>query len=365
MEMDSILTTNMHELFMSRAIELAKQGRGHVSPNPMVGCVLVLDGDIIGEGYHEEFGGPHAEVMAMRNARKDPVDAIAYVNLEPCCKTGKTPPCTSALVENGISEVYVGMLDPNPEMNGKGVESLEKAGITVHVGILEKEVNRLNQSFNKWITKKMPWVIAKVAQSANGYMGLDSETSMWLTGDVSRTHAHILRSEVDAVLIGRQTAFIDDPSLTVREVRGENPKRVIMDTNRTLPLSLNIFNDKKAETYVLCSDKRFSKTKTHFCQYLPVREENNILSPVHVLESLAKEGITSILIEGGQKSLKSFLLADVIDQIFIYTAPDILNDAHLKNPIQLSDEWIISEGEKLGDDTLIIAEKGVECLQEL
>ena len=365
MEMDSILTTNMHELFMSRAIELAKQGRGHVSPNPMVGCVLVLDGDIIGEGYHEEFGGPHAEVMAMSNARKDPVDAIAYVNLEPCCTTGKTPPCTAALVENGISEVYVGMLDPNPEINGKGIEALEKAGITVHVGILEKEANRLNQFFNKWITQKMPWVIAKVAQSANGYMGLDSETSTWLTGDVSRTHAHILRSEVDAVLIGRQTALIDDPSLTVREVRGENPTRVVMDTNRTLPLSLNIFNDKKAETYVLCSDERFSKTKTHFCQYLPVREENNILSPVHVLESLAKEGITSILIEGGQKILESFLSADVIDQIFIYTAPDILNDAHLKNPIQLSDEWIISEEEKLGDDTLIIAEKGVECLQEL
>lgn len=365
MEMDSILTTNMHELFMSRAIELAKQGRGHVSPNPMVGCVLVLDGDIIGEGYHEQFGGPHAEVMAMRNARKDPVDGIAYVNLEPCCTTGKTPPCTAALIENGISEVYVGMLDPNPEINGKGVEALEKAGIMVHVGILEKEANRLNQSFNKWITHKMPWVIAKVAQSANGYMGLDSETSIWLTGDVSRTHAHTLRSEVDAVLIGRQTALIDDPSLTVREVSGENPKRVIMDTNRTLPLSLNIFNDKKAETYVLCSDKRFSKTKTHFCQYLPVREENNILSPIHVLESLAKEGITSILIEGGQKILESFLSADVIDQIFIYTAPDILNDAHLKNPIQLSDEWMISEEEKLGDDTLIIAEKGVECLQEL
>ena len=243
MEMDSFLTANVHELFMSRAIELAKQGLGHVSPNPMVGCVLVLDGDIISEGYHEVFGGPHAEVMALRNARKDPVDAKAYVNLEPCCTTGKTSPCTAALIENGISEVYVGMLDPNPEINGKGVESLERAGIMVHVGILEEEANRLNQSFNKWITQKMPWVMAKVAQSANGYMGLNSESSIWLTGDISRIHAHKLRSEVDAVLIGRQTALVDDPSLTVREVRGENPKRVIMDTNRTLPLSLKIFND--------------------------------------------------------------------------------------------------------------------------
>ena len=209
MEMDNILTTNIHDLFMSRAIELAKQGRGHVSPNPMVGCVLVRDGDIIGEGYHEKFGGPHAEIMALRNARKDPLDSTAYINLEPCCITGKTPPCTTALIENGISEVYLGMLDPNPDVNGKGGEALEKVGIMVHVGILAEEAKRLNQSFNKWITQGMPWVIAKVAQSADGYMGINSETSIWLTGEVSRAHAHTLRSEVDAVLIGRQTALID------------------------------------------------------------------------------------------------------------------------------------------------------------
>ncbi len=365
MEMDNILTANVHDLFMSRAIELAKQGRGHVSPNPMVGCVLVLDGEIIGEGYHEEFGGPHAEIMAIRNARKDPVDSIAYINLEPCCITGKTPPCTTALIENGISEVYVGILDPNPEVNGKGVAALEKAGIMVHVGILEEEASRLNQSFNKWILTGMPWVIAKVAQSADGYMGINSETSIWLTGDVSRSHAHTLRSEVDAVLIGRQTALIDDPNLTVREVRGENPKRVIMDTNRTLPLTLNLFNDKKADTIVICSDKRFTLTQTHFCKYLPVKEEKNKISPVHALKALAMEGISSVLIEGGQEILKSFIEADVIDQIFIYTAPEKLEKAQLKNPIHLSEEWSIIDQENLGEDTLIIAEKGVECLQEL
>ncbi len=365
MEMDKILTTSIHDLFMSRAIELAKQGRGPVSPNPMVGCVLVKDGDIIGEGYHEEFGGPHAEIMALRNARKDPVDSIVYVNLEPCCIAGKTPPCTNALIENGISEVFIGILDPNPEMNGKGVEALTKAGILTHVGVLEDEAQLLNRSFQKWITTGMPWVIAKVAQSADGFMGLDSETSVWLTGDESRTHAHKLRSEVDAVLIGRQTALIDNPNLTVREVRGENPKRVILDTNRTLPLSLKIFNDRKADTIVLCSDKRFTQTHTHFCKYLPVKEEHNKLSPVHALKTLAKEGITSILIEGGQEVLNSFISADVIDQIFIYTAPKKLDDAQLKNPIQLSEEWSVVNEEPLGEDTLIVAEKGVECLQEL
>ena len=363
--MDKILTTNIHELFMSRAMELAKQGRGQVSPNPMVGCILVHDGNIIGEGYHEVYGGPHAEIMALRNARKDPVDSITYINLEPCCKTGKTPPCTNALIENGISEMYIGMLDPNPEVNGKGVEALKKAGILTHVGVLEDEAQLLNRPFKKWITTGMPWVIAKVAQSADGFMGLDSETSIWLTGDESRTHAHTLRSEVDSVLIGRQTALIDNPNLTVREVWGENPKRVILDTNRTLPLSLTIFNDRVADTIVLCSDKRFAPTDTHFCQYLPVKEENNKISPVHALKTLAKEGITSILIEGGQEVLNSFISANVIDQIFIYTAPKKLDDAQLKNPIQLSEEWSVIEEESLGEDTLLIAEKGVECLQEL
>ena len=153
--------------------------------------------------------------------------------------------------------------------------------------------------------------------------------------------------------------------MTVREVRGENPKRIILDTNRTLPLSLTIFNDRKADTIVLCSDKRFTKTHTHFCQYLPVKEENNKISPVHALKTLAKEGITSILIEGGQEVLNSFISADVSDQIYIYTAPKKLDDAQLKNPIQLSEEWSVVYEEPLGEDTLIIAEKGMECLQEL
>ena len=363
--MDNIFTIDIHEAFMSRALELARKGRGKVSPNPMVGCILVKDGEMIGEGYHEEFGGPHAEIMALRNSRKDPMDSIAYINLEPCCISGKTPPCTNALIENGISEVFIGTLDPNPDVNGKGVEELEKAGIVVHVGIMEDESFRLNQAFNKWITMGLPWVIAKVAQSVNGYMGLDSDTSIWLTGDESRKHTHTLRSEVDAVLIGRQTALVDNPYLTVREMGGENPKRVILDTNRTLPLSLNIFQDKKAETIVLCSENRFTQSKTHFCNYLPVKEENNKLSPLHSLKTLAGQGITSVLVEGGQEVLHSYISENVIDQIYIYTSPEKLDGANLKNPIQLSDEWSNIEEVSLGEDTLIIAKKGTECLQEL
>ena len=168
--MDNLFTIDVHEAFMSHALELARQGRGKVSPNPMVGCVLVKDGEIIGEGYHKEFSGFHAEVFAFKNARKDPLDATAYVSMEPCCITGKTPPCTDILIHNSISEIYISMLDPNPEINGKGVEALEKAGITVHVGVMGEEAEKLNRPFKKWITKGMHWVIAKVAQTSGGYI---------------------------------------------------------------------------------------------------------------------------------------------------------------------------------------------------
>ena len=363
--MDNIITIDVHAAFMSRALELARQGRGKVSPNPMVGCVLVKDGEIIGEGYHEKFGGAHAEVSACQNARQDPIDSTVYVTLEPCCITGKTLPCTDALIHNSISEVYIGMLDPNPEINGKGVEALKNAGISVHVGILGEEAEKLNRPFTKWITTGFPWVIANVAQSADGYMGIDSQVSVWLTGQEAKGHSHRLRSEVDAILIGRQTAQVDNPSLTVREVLGNNPKRIILDTNRTLPLNLNIFQDHEAETIVLCSESRFNRSRTNACQYIPVKEENGKLSLKHILKSLAEEGILSVLVEGGCEVLQSFSSADLIDQIYIYTAAHNLASAGMKNPIQLSDEWTVMDEKSLGHDQLIMAEKGVECLQEL
>ncbi|SVE60874.1 uncharacterized protein METZ01_LOCUS513728, partial [marine metagenome] len=229
------------------------------------------------------------------------------------------------------------------------------------VGVMGEESEKLNRPFTKWITTGVPWVITKVAQTADGYMGIDSKTSVWFTSEESRKHSHRLRSQVDAILIGRQTAQVDNPSLTVRKVLGNNPKRVILDTNRTLPLSLNIFQDKKAETIVLCSKTRFHRSETPACQFIPVKEENGKLVPKHVLKTLATEGITSVLIEGGHDVLSSFNTADVIDQIYIYTAAYDLANASLKNPIQLSDEWTVMDEMALGEDQLIMAEKGVVC----
>ena len=363
--MDTFYTFDIHEAYMSRALELARQGQGKVSPNPMVGCVLVKDGEIIGEGYHEVYGGPHAEVMAYKNAIKEPVDATVYVTMEPCSIHSKTPPCTKFLIENSASEVYVATLDPNPEVNGNGIAELIHAGIHVKTGILTEEADSLNRGFTKIMKHGRPWVIAKAAQSANGFLGMDSDSQTWITGEVSKEHSHNLRAHVDAIMVGRQTALVDNPKLTVREVAGYNPQRIVVDTNRKLPLTLNIFRDHQAETKVLCSDARFERSRTSFCDFIPIKEgDDGQLEPGAILDTLAKEGITSVLLEGGAELLQSFNEAGLVDEIYLYTAPHNLEDANLENPLKISEDWNIKETLRLGDDTLIIAERKVECLQE-
>jgi len=363
MEKSEYYSQNVHLDFMSRAIELAKLGRSSVSPNPMVGCVLVKNGEIIGEGYHKQYGGAHAEVNAIGNAITDPVDATAYVTLEPCNITGNTPPCTKLLIENGIAEVYIAMRDPNPEVNGNGVRELQEARIFVHEGILEDEVIVLNKAYIKRIETGYPFVIAKVAESSNGFLGIDSESQIQITDHDAIVDVHRLRSEVDAVLIGRQTALIDNPRLTTREVPGQNPIRVVSDTKRTLPLNLNIFRDHQAETIVLCTSNLYNKNRTSYCKYLPIKEVNGVLSPKSILLALAEEGINSIMIEGGANLLKSFINEDLVDEVFVYTSSKMLENAHLKNPIELNDDWEILETRQLGEDKLKIAQRKKVCLQ--
>ena len=363
--MSNFYNYNIHESFMSRAIQLARKGQGKVSPNPMVGCVLVKNGKIIGEGYHDSYGGAHAEVMAYKNAIVDPVDATVYVTLEPCCIFGKTPPCTKFLIENSASEVYVSMLDPNPEVNGNGVSELIKSGIPVTTGILKKEAESLNRGFIKTMKYGRPWVIAKAAQSSNGFLGINSDSQTWITGKIAKQHSHNLRASVDAIMVGRQTALIDDPKLTVREVLGNNPQRIILDTNRKLPLTLNVFRDQQSITKVMCSDARFERSRTSFCEFIPVLEnENGNLDPYSILKALAKEGITSVMIEGGAELLHSFNKLDLLDEIYLYTSSNPLENANLVNPLKISELWDIKDTVALGSDSLVIAERKVECLQE-
>ena len=342
-----------HLSFMERALKLAEKGRGMVSPNPLVGCVVVENGEIIGEGYHEKFGFEHAEVNAFRNAIKSSLDTTVYVNLEPCSISGKTPPCTDFLIENSVSEVFVSMLDPNPKVNGTGINKLKNAGVKVHLGLLDQISKELNKGYSKWITSARPYVIAKVAQTKNGFISMSNEEKTIITGIDSQNHSHKLRSCVDAILVGRQTAFVDNPKLTVRNVRGNNPIRIVMDTNRRLSLDLNLFTDNQAKTFTLCSEKKFKKSSTSFCNYLPIREVNGMLCPFDTLISLGEENITSILIEGGREILDTFFRNDLIDELYVYTSPDILNGAKLDNPINLNDsDWEISDEKVLGDDRM-------------
>ena len=354
-----------HEVFMSRAIELAKKGRGYVSPNPMVGCVLVKDGEIIGEGYHETFGHEHAEVMAFRNAIKDPLDCSVYVNLEPCNIDSKTPPCTKFLKENGAAEVFISTIDPNPDVSGKGIEELNRSNIKTTIGILENEAKDLNKGFFKWVKTGKPWVTVKIAQSSNRKMGKNNTTSHWITNEISKKHSHQLRSEIDAILIGKNTAKVDNPSLTVRLVDGKNPTRVVLDTNRTLPQDLSLFNDDEAETVVLCSSAQFSNNHTSHCQYIGVDEVDGQLSPSSILFELANQGITSVLLEGGPQLIHSFHKDSLIDEVYEYTSPESLDAVGMDNPIDIDDRWEYTETMNLGGDSLkIFLSKEVECLVE-
>jgi len=350
---------------MKMAINLAKKGRGSVSPNPLVGCVIVKNGNIIGEGYHKTYGGDHAEVNALNNCIESPHDATMYVTLEPCSVHGKTPPCIEKIIREGIKEVYIGCKDLNPKVNGLGIQKLEQFNIKVYSGILFEECFELSKYFFKWIETGRPWVIAKVAQTFNGYMGIDSDTSIWITGKETKSHTHELRSKVDGILVGTNTARIDNPSLTVREVSGNNPIRIIIDTNRLLPLDLNIFNDNSAETIILCSKIKFEDNQTSFCKYLAIEEENNLLDLNSMLDIIGLQGITSIIVEGGQKILRSFYDDDLIDEMFIYSSKRMVDNAKLENPLKINSDWQILKELDLADDKLVIARKKELCLQEL
>jgi len=354
---------NIHEKYMSRAIHLAKKGQGMVSPNPMVGCVIVKNGEIIGEGYHKKFGESHAEIVAFKNCIKDPTDAAIYVTLEPCSHHGKTGPCCNVIVENGIRDVYVSMLDPNENVNGQGIDYLKKSGINVQCDILKNESYKLNKGYLHWIKTKKPLVIGKLAQDDRGFIAKKG-SQVWITGSSSKEDSHKLRSEVDAILVGKNTVLIDDPELTVREVIGYNPKRIVLDTNRTLPYNFKLLNDNQAKTIIVCSNKKFQDNKTSHCQYLAVNEIDNQLDPQNILVRLGELGITSLIIEGGAQTIRSFLKMNLINEFYLYTSASSNKELDIKNPFSENDEWQVQDEKFLDNDYLKILKKREKCLQE-
>lgn len=317
-----------HEHYMRMAISLAERGTGCVSPNPRVGCVLVKDSAIVGWGYHRRYGGPHAEVEALRMAGNLAAGATAYVNLEPCSHFGKTPPCAPQLAAAGVARVVAGMRDPNPRVNGTGMHCLEEAGIQTVTGVLENECKWLNRGFIRTMKLGRPWVTVKAAMSLDGDIALSGGESKWISGPLSRSKAHLLRSEHDAVLVGVGTVLADDPELTVRLVEGKSPLRVVLDSQLRTPPHARVVGDGKC-LFLAGEDapeERASALERRGARImrLAMDEATGRPSIERVLSSLASEGISMLLVEGGSSVISAFIKARMVDEYSLFVAPVLL-----------------------------------------
>ncbi len=360
-----------YEPLMKRALELALRGIGYVSPNPRVGAVIIdNNGNIIAEGWHKFFGGPHAEVEAINMANLPSFENhTLIVTMEPCNFYGKTPPCTDLIIEKKFSKVVIGALDPNPKVNGQGVEKLRSAGIEVITGVLEDECNYLNRYFAKFINHKKPYIILKVAQTIDGNIALKNGQSKWITSEESRLKVQELRIDIDAVLVGKNTILMDNPFLTVRDFDAPNPKKVILDAELTLPLDLNIFKNPQRESTILFCSKPASKSrKANTLSLAGIKIEpiaNNefgFLNLNDVLSILSeKYNIASLMVEGGSQVFTSFIKENLVDEFHIFIAPKILGAglqafSHLMIPsINQASELDIISFEKTGPDYHITA----------
>lgn len=313
---------------MRRCFALAKKGAGSVSPNPLVGALVVLNGKVLGKGFHKKYGGPHAEVNAIRDAlrRRASIEgATLYVNLEPCVHHGKTPPCVEAIVRHGIRKVVAAIQDPNPRVAGKGFQVLRQAGISVVKGVLRPEAEILNEKFSHYITTGMPLVAIKAAQTEDGFIARKDGSSRWISSKRSRTLAHGLRAEYDAILVGAGTAIADNPRLTVRHIGGRSPVRVLVDGKLRTPLTAHLFSDKhRRKTIVFTGRSAATKSielRRRGVQVIVVKENrNNVISVDRILEELAKKGIASLLVEGGQTMYRQFLRSRAVQKIYLFTS---------------------------------------------
>ena len=330
------------EFFMQRCIELASKTMGCASPNPMVGSVIVYNNKIIGEGYHEKYGSHHAEVNAINSVKDKSLlsKSTLYVNLEPCAHFGKTPPCSDLIIQNKIPEVVIGCVDTFSEVSGKGIERMRSVGIDVKVGVLENESRELNKRFFTFHEKKRPYIILKWAESKDRFIAPKNQTKpFWMTSSESKKLAHKWRAEEDAILVGRITAEKDNPSLTVREVEGSNPIRIIIDKDLKLSADFNLFNN-DAKTIVF---NQLKSEENNSNNYIKINFHN---LTKNILQELHKQNIQSIIIEGGTKTLQSFIDKNLWDEARIFTTKKTLTEG--VKPPTIEGE-IISEDETGGD----------------
>lgn len=352
------------EIFMREALRIALNAEGRTSPNPLVGAVVVRDGKIVAEGWHRQAGTPHAEIHALNMAGELSRGATLYVTLEPCSHFGRTPPCANAIVDAGIKKVVAAMSDPNPKVAGRGFEILRAAGIEVEVGILEEEARRLNEIFLKWVTKKLPFVTLKFACSLDGKIATSTGESQWISGIESRKFSHHLRDINDAILVGVGTVLDDNPTLTTRLVEGKNPVRIIVDSTARTPLNSNVVTDKSARTIIAttanASDEKISALKSLGVEIITAGEGERVDLKI-LMQKLAAQEITSVLVEGGGQIHFSMLKENLVDKIFAFVAPKIIGGENSLTAVEgagfekLSDAVTLKNftSSKLGEDILV------------
>ncbi|MCD8010948.1 MAG: bifunctional diaminohydroxyphosphoribosylaminopyrimidine deaminase/5-amino-6-(5-phosphoribosylamino)uracil reductase RibD [Lachnospiraceae bacterium] len=326
-------------LYMRRALELAAQGRGHTSPNPMVGCVVVKDGRIISEDYHHRYGEYHAERNALSHCTEDPVGADLYVTLEPCCHYGKTPPCTDIILEKKIGRVFVGAMDTNPLVGGKGIAILREHGIPVETGILEAECRAQNEVFFHYIETGRPLVVMKYAMTLDGKIACESGDARWVTGEEARRHVHGLRGYYRGILVGIGTVLADDPLLNCRIPGGRDPVRIVCDSSLRIPLTSQLVRTAgDIPLIVVCAQEvGIDAEKARSLEVAGVRilrSPGRQVDLSWLMETLGQEKIDSVLVEGGGTLNASLLREGLADRVYAYVAPKIVGGADARTPVE-------------------------------
>lgn len=358
------------KFFMERALRLAEKGVGSTSPNPMVGAVLVKDGEIIGEGFHKKAGEPHAEVLALKQAGERARGAELFVTLEPCSHYGRTPPCVQAIIKAGVTGVVAAMEDPNPLVSGRGIKMLEEAGIQVRVGVMEERARKLNEVFIKYITTKKPFVVGKIAQSLDGKIALSSGISRWITGEPARIRAHELRSRYDAVMVGIGTVLADDPLLTCRlPGREKDPVKIVVDSTLKIPVNARLFQD--SGKVIIAATQKADRQKMRVLKELGadiIETESNggdMVNLPQLFEILGTMGITGVLVEGGSRLLASLSKEELLDKLIIFVAPRLIGAEGLSSvgnlfvdELKKTPRFRIDSLEQVGEDIMLEAYKG-------
>ena len=328
------------ERYMRRAMELAELGRGWTKTNPVVGAVLVKEDRIIGEGYHKKFGGLHAEREALADCRsrgEDPAGADLYVTLEPCCHYGKTPPCTQAVIEAGISHVFVGAEDINPLVAGAGIRQLREQGILVTEGVLQEECEYQNRVFFHYIQTKLPYVRMKYAMTLDGKIASASGKSKWITGEAAREQVHRMRHEMTGIMVGAGTVIADDPMLNCRLPQTKDPVRIVCDTTLRIPLKSRIVQTAEEQKTIIatcCQDEaRIREYQKYACRIIVTERADGKVDLKELMRQLGADGIESVLLEGGAMLNWSALEAGIVNEVYAYVAPKLFGGADAKSPV--------------------------------